>query len=157
MLCVNTASEKEGALGEGMLSWSYASLWLNPDSKQYIRSLEQRLKGFERALQASPMGDESVILDSAEIDNSDGMLHVETTAAYRTSNLPSRWPREVMEEICQARQHISSFERAIVFPLPSRMYMAHLVSSVLDELPRQSCSLGHIECSRWYRDPVEDR
>ncbi|KAF4415001.1 hypothetical protein F53441_14677 [Fusarium austroafricanum] len=103
--------------------------------KQYIRTLEQRLKGVEEALQVSPLPDEGPSHISEEPRDSHGISPVqETTAANKTQTLPSIWPREITRNVTQAKQNMSYLERTVFVPLPPKEHILHFISSTLEDM-----------------------
>ncbi|EXL91409.1 hypothetical protein NOF04DRAFT_17930 [Fusarium oxysporum II5] len=104
-------------------------------SKQYIQTLEQRLKNVEVALQVSPTVNEDLSQVSAdprhshETSNSHG-----TTMADRTRSLPSRWPEEITRNIFQAQKNKSNLERTVFVPLPPKEHILHFISSALEDM-----------------------
>ncbi|KAK2678737.1 hypothetical protein RAB80_003918 [Fusarium oxysporum f. sp. vasinfectum] len=103
--------------------------------KQYIQTLEQRLKNVEVALQVSPAVNKDLSQVSAdpghshETSNSHG-----TTTADRTQSMPSRWSEEITRNIFQAQKNKSNLERTVFAPLPPKQHILHFISSALEDM-----------------------
>jgi len=107
---------------------------LNSKSKQYIQTLEQRLKQAETPLQVSPITDEGSSDTSGPGDSNGGSYVHETTAANRTQSFPSRWPREITGNITHAQQNMNNLEQTVFIPLPPKEHILHLISSALEDM-----------------------
>ncbi|CVK99217.1 related to transcriptional activator Mut3p [Fusarium proliferatum] len=77
-------------------------------SKQYIKTLEERLKNVEVALKGSP----AVNLDS----------------------LPLAWPEEITSTIIHAQKNNINPERKVFAPLPLTEYILHLIPHALEDM-----------------------
>ncbi|EGU88409.1 hypothetical protein FOXB_01076 [Fusarium oxysporum f. sp. conglutinans Fo5176] len=104
-------------------------------SKQYIQTLEQRLKNVEVALQVSPAVNE----DLSQVSTDPGHSHETsnshgTTTADRTQSMPSRWPEEITRNIFQAQKNKSNLERTVFAPLPPKQHILHFISSALEDM-----------------------
>ncbi|KAF5642292.1 transcriptional activator Mut3p [Fusarium tjaetaba] len=104
-------------------------------SKQYITTLEQRLKNVEVALQAVP----TVSHDSSQVSTDAGHPH-EVTPGHGTSttdetqSLPSRWPEEVTRKIIDAQKNNINLERKVFVPLPPKEHILHFISNSLADV-----------------------
>ncbi|KAH7173042.1 hypothetical protein DER46DRAFT_572033 [Fusarium sp. MPI-SDFR-AT-0072] len=104
-------------------------------SKQYIQTLEQRIKNVEVALQVSPTVIEGLSQTSAEPRHSDETSNShETTTADRTQSLPSKWPEEITRNIIHAQKNKSNLERTVFVPLPPKEHILHFISSALEDM-----------------------
>lgn len=99
---------------------------LNRNSKQYIQLLEERLNEVEKRLQPSPAHSESLIRDSVETGD------IDVTGKIQT--FPLERPREITNPVIQAQHQISTVERTVFIPLPPKEYLAHFVSSALEDI-----------------------
>ncbi|KAI7767007.1 hypothetical protein LZL87_013345 [Fusarium oxysporum] len=103
--------------------------------KQYIQTLEQRIKNVEVALQVSPTVIEGLSQTSAEPRHSDETSNShETTTADRTQSLPSKWPEEITRNIIHAQKNKSNLERTVFVPLPPKEHILHFISSALEDM-----------------------
>ncbi|KAG7420184.1 Oxidoreductase BOA1 [Fusarium oxysporum f. sp. rapae] len=104
-------------------------------SKQYIQTLEQRIKNVEVALQVSPTVIEGLSQTSAEPRHSDETSNShETTTADRTQSLPSKWPEEITRNIIHAQKNKSNLGRTVFVPLPPKEHILHFISSALEDM-----------------------
>ncbi|KAL9571924.1 hypothetical protein ACKAV7_003913 [Fusarium commune] len=103
--------------------------------KQYIQTLEQRIKNVEVALQVSPTVIEGLSQTSAEPRHSDETSNShETTTADRTQSLPSKWPEEITRNIIHAQKNKSNLERTVFVPLPPKEHILYFISSALEDM-----------------------
>lgn len=90
------------------------SLTLNPNSKQYIHSLEQRLKAVETTRQASPARDEGENQHSVEPNE--------------------RGDTQPTADRIHAQHLLSYFERAAFIPLPPGAHIIHFIISAIQDI-----------------------
>ncbi|KAM5370517.1 hypothetical protein ACJA88_010098 [Fusarium oxysporum] len=104
-------------------------------SKQYIQTLEQRLKNIEVALQVPPTVNEGLSQVSADPGHSHETSNSHrTTMADRTQSMPSRWSEEITRNIFQAQKNKSNLERTVFAPLPPKEHILHFISSALEDM-----------------------
>jgi hypothetical protein len=105
------------------------------DSKQYISSLEQRLKEAEITSRASLVSGQGSSHISVETHNSDDQPHINaTTAPSRSQTPPSRWPREIAKSIAHAQKNLINLDRTVHVPLPPKEYTIHFVFNAVEEM-----------------------
>ncbi|KAL5592483.1 hypothetical protein FOBRF1_013509 [Fusarium oxysporum] len=103
--------------------------------KQYIHSLEQRLKEIETIQQTSPARDEGANQNLVEADESDDTQPTGgTIAADRIHVLTSRFPREITTRIIYAQHHMSYFGRATFIPLPPKAHIIPFITSAIQDI-----------------------
>ncbi|KAF5535525.1 transcriptional activator Mut3p [Fusarium mexicanum] len=103
--------------------------------KQYIETLEQRLKNVEVALQASPIANEESTPTSAESRQShDTSNNHSTSSANRAQPLPSRWSEDITRNIIHAQKNNSNIQRIVFAPLPPKEHIIHFISSALQDM-----------------------
>jgi hypothetical protein len=105
------------------------------DSKQYISSLEQRLKEAAITSRASPVSHQGSSHISVETHDSDDQPRINaTTAPSRSQTPPSRWPREIAKSIAHAQENIINLDRTVFVPLPPKEYTIHFVFNAVEEM-----------------------
>lgn len=110
-------------------------LRLKVDSKQYISSLEQRLKEAEITTRSTPVLGQGSSHISDETDKSDDQPHINVaTAPSRSQTPPSRWPREIVESIAHAQNNQINIDRTVYIPLPPKEYTIHFVFNAIEEM-----------------------
>ncbi|KAF5253248.1 hypothetical protein FANTH_1844 [Fusarium anthophilum] len=103
--------------------------------KQYIETLEQRLKNVEVSLQASPIASEESSPNSAESRQSHDTSNSHSTSnANRAQPLPSRWSEDITRNIIHAQKNNSNIERTVFAPLPPKEHIIHFISSALQDM-----------------------
>ncbi|KAH7147190.1 hypothetical protein B0J13DRAFT_524892 [Dactylonectria estremocensis] len=104
-------------------------------NKQYIQSLEQRLKEVETTRQTSPARDEDENQNLVEPNDSDDTQFTDgTTTADRIHAITSRYPKEITTRIIHAQHHMSYFERAIFVRLPPKAHINPFITSALEDV-----------------------
>ncbi|KAJ4189001.1 hypothetical protein NW759_016798 [Fusarium solani] len=104
-------------------------------SKQYVRSLEQRLKEVEPPLQTSPARGEGENENLAALNHSDdGRSTNRTAAASRIHALTPRFQREITTTIIHTQRHMSYFERVTYVQLPPRAQFIPFITSALEAM-----------------------
>ncbi|KAF5534820.1 transcriptional activator Mut3p [Fusarium napiforme] len=103
--------------------------------KQYISTLEQRLKNVEVALQAAP----TVSHSSSQLSPDPRHSHEVspghgTSTADPTQTPPSRWPEEVTRSILHAQKNNTNLERKVFVPLPPKEHILHFISNALADM-----------------------
>ncbi|KAH6967406.1 hypothetical protein EDB82DRAFT_518471 [Fusarium venenatum] len=102
-------------------------------SKQYIQSLERRLRDAGIPPRSSREPDQNPVL--AGTSDGEDVPHIHTvTATGVTQAFTSTWPNEITETIAHAQQHMDKFERKVFVPLLSREYIAQFISHTLEDL-----------------------
>ncbi|RKL29194.1 hypothetical protein BFJ72_g12103 [Fusarium proliferatum] len=104
-------------------------------SKQYIKTLEERLKNVEVALKGSPTVNLDVSSGSVDPGHSDEISDShETTAADQIQSLPLAWPEEITSTIIHAQKNNINPERKVFAPLPLTEYILHLIPHALEDM-----------------------
>ncbi|CVL06366.1 related to transcriptional activator Mut3p [Fusarium mangiferae] len=108
-------------------------------SKQYIQTLEERLKSVEVALNASL----PVNQGSCQVSADPGYFY-ETSNSSETapdkflsaalSSQPSGWPEEITRNIIHAQKNNSNLERTVFVPLPPKEHMIHFIPYALEDM-----------------------
>lgn len=123
------------------------------DSKQYITSLEQRLKEAEIPSGASPILDQGSNHISAETHDSDDQPYINaTTAPSRSQTPPSRWPREIAKSMAHAQKNRINLDRTVYVPLPPKEYTFHFIFSAMEEMYQVRPLFGIDEVSKLVED-----
>lgn len=105
------------------------------NSKQYIKTLEERLKNVEVALKGSPTVNLDVSPGSVDPGHSDEISDShETTAADQIQSLTSAWPEEITSTIIHAQKNNINPERKVFAPLPLTEYILHLIPHALEDM-----------------------
>ncbi|KAG4274463.1 hypothetical protein FPRO04_09421 [Fusarium proliferatum] len=104
-------------------------------NKQYIKTLEERLKNVEVALKGSPTANLDVSPGSVDPGHSDEISDShETTAADQIQSLPLAWPEEITSTIIHAQKNNINPERKVFAPLPLTEYILHLIPHALEDM-----------------------
>jgi hypothetical protein len=110
-------------------------LRLTVDSKEYISSLEQRLKEAEIIPQASPVSNQGSRHISEETHDSDDQPHINATSAPSLSQTPPlRWPKEIAKSIAHAQKNRINLDRTVYVPLPPKEYTIHFIFNAMEEM-----------------------
>ncbi|KAH6950938.1 hypothetical protein DER45DRAFT_579133 [Fusarium avenaceum] len=122
-------------------------------SKQYISSLEQRLKEAGISSQAPPVVNQGSSHISADTHDSDDQPHLNaTTAPNRSQTPPSRWPREIAKNMARAQENRINLDRMVYVPLPPKEYMFHFIFSAMEEMYLVRPLFGIDEISKLVED-----
>ncbi|KAF5718843.1 transcriptional activator Mut3p [Fusarium mundagurra] len=109
-------------------------LRVDSSSKQYIQTLEQRLKNVEVALQVSPPVNQGSSNGSVDPGQSGETSDSCETTANRSQPLPSRWPEDISKHISHAQKSNNNLERKVFVPLPPKQHILHFISNALQDM-----------------------
>ncbi|XEV07517.1 hypothetical protein FSHL1_012804 [Fusarium sambucinum] len=104
---------------------------LKSDSKQYIQSLERRLRDAGIPPRSSRVPDQNSVLAGISDGEDVPLIHTATATGITQA---STYPKQITEGITQAQQNMDTFERKVFAPLFPKEYMTHFVSHTLEDL-----------------------